>query len=137
MKSVSKYPPFIPILFSWKALRSTEGWAALQHHAIIRTTLTLYPPSNTSPTDRTPPRILVHLKQGSFFTLRPQGVDHSSFVPVWFPGNIYDLEGALPLAIDLPVSPSQTEPTKYEVFVSADYEVFHQYLQHQYLIDSH
>ncbi|KIM48997.1 hypothetical protein M413DRAFT_92377 [Hebeloma cylindrosporum] len=106
----------------WKALRSTEGWAALQHHAVIRTTLTLHPPSNPGSVDRTP-RIHVHLKQGSFFALRPQGVDHSSFIPVWYPGNIYDLERALPLLIDLPVFPSLTEPTKYEIFVSADYEL--------------
>ena len=127
--------PFIPNPFSWKALRSTEGWAALQHHALIRTTLTLHPPSNPRNIDRTP-RILVHLKQGSFFALRPQGVVHSSFIPVWYPGNIYDLERAPPLVIDLPVSPSLTEPTKYDIFVSADYEVFHKHLQHLHLIDS-
>ena len=126
--------PFIPDPFSWKTLRSIEGWAALQHHALIRTILTLHPPLNPRNIDRTP-RILVHLKQGSFFALRPLGVDHSSFIPVWYPGNIYDLECAPPLAVDLPVSPSLTEPTKYEIFVSADYEVSHKQLQHPHLID--
>ena len=103
---------------SWIALRATEGWAALQHHATLRTTLILYPPTNVSHT----PRLLVDLKQGSYFTLRPQAQDVSTFVPEWYAGNIYNMERALPHVVELPSTISHAEPTKFDLFVSGDYE---------------
>ncbi|KDR81373.1 hypothetical protein GALMADRAFT_263657 [Galerina marginata CBS 339.88] len=105
----------------WKALRSTEGWAALQHHAVLRTTITLYPPTDLVFGDS--PQLLISLKQGSYFALRPQGQDVSSFVPEWYAGNIYDLEHALAHVVYLPAVPSLNKPTKYDLFVSGDYEI--------------
>ena len=105
----------------WKQLRSTEGWAALQHHAVLRTTVTVHPPSN--PKNSSPPQLLVDLKQASYFALRPQEQDISAFVPEWCAGNIYDLERPLPHVVDLPTPPSTKNPTKYDLFVSGDYEV--------------
>ncbi|KAF8197391.1 hypothetical protein BJ912DRAFT_1078312, partial [Pholiota molesta] len=104
----------------WKSLRSTEGWAALQHHAILRTTLTIYPPK--SPQNDVP-NLLVDLKQGSYFALRPEKYDSSDFVPQWFAGNIYDIERAPSHATPLPTPPSSIEPTQYDLFVSGDYEI--------------
>ncbi|PPQ74189.1 hypothetical protein CVT26_004486 [Gymnopilus dilepis] len=102
-------------------LRSTEGWAALQHHAVLRTTVTVHPPSNSK--NSSPPQLLVDLKQASYFALRPQEQDISAFVPEWCAGNIYDLERPLPHVVDLPTPPSTKNPTKYDLFVSGDYEI--------------
>ncbi|KAG6832731.1 hypothetical protein H0H92_012303 [Tricholoma furcatifolium] len=106
----------------WESLRATEGWAALQHHAVLRTTLTLYPPPS-SLGNQSPPHLLVHLVQGSFFTILPADPgERRDFVPQWRAGNIYDMEQALPCAVDLPTPPNLRKPTVYEVFVSGDYE---------------
>ncbi|KAF8876046.1 hypothetical protein CPB84DRAFT_1838726 [Gymnopilus junonius] len=105
----------------WKQLRATEGWAALQHHAILRTTVTLYPPANRAVDN--PPQLLVDLRRASYFALRPQVEAMSTFIPEWFAGNIYDLERALPHVVDLPSVPSPDKPTNYDLFVSGDYEI--------------
>ena len=70
------------------------------------------------------PCLLVRLKQGSFFTLRPQTQPISSFTPEWYAGNIYDMERAQSRVVLLPGNPSLLEPTSYDVFISGDYEVF-------------
>lgn len=44
-------------------------------------------------------------------------------VPEWYAGNIYDMQRGTPQSVRLPVPPSRTEPTVYDVFVSGDYEV--------------
>lgn len=106
----------------WESIRATEGWAALQHHAVLRTTLTLYPPSDSVADSKVAaPRLLVQLKQGSYFTVLPSN-NHSG-TPQWHSGNIYALERALPRAVDLPVTPSYNAPTQYDIYVSGDYEV--------------
>jgi len=91
----------------------------LQHHAILRTTLTIFPPAKAT---SSPPRLLVDLKQVSYFTLRPQSEDLSTFVPEWYAGNIYDMERAVPHAVELPSVVSILKPTKFDLFVSGDYE---------------
>jgi hypothetical protein len=50
-------------------------------------------------------------------------MERSSWVPEWFSGNIYDMERALPQVVKFPVLPLSTEPTKYDIYVSGDYEV--------------
>ncbi|KAJ3508201.1 hypothetical protein NLJ89_g5882 [Agrocybe chaxingu] len=102
----------------WKSLRSYEGWAALQHHAVLRTTLTLQPPSDPIANSI---RLLFDLKQVSYFTIIPQ--DGSPASPEWHAGNIYDMERALPELVELPTDPSLSNPTKYDLFVSGDYEI--------------
>ncbi|KAF7359398.1 Transmembrane protein [Mycena sanguinolenta] len=105
----------------WSDLRATEGWAALQHHAVLHINLTLYP---TSGSNATPPRLLVQLVQGSYIAIVPEASgSESSSPPEWHAGNIYALERTLPRAIDLPTPPSTTSPTTYHVFVSGDYEI--------------
>ena len=95
----------------------------MQHHAIFRTTLTLFPQVDTNSQINQSPRLLVELKQGSYFTLRPQNQPLSSFVPEWYAGNIYDMERAQSRVVLLPDTPSLLEPTSYDVFISGDYEV--------------
>ncbi|KAJ7074338.1 hypothetical protein C8F01DRAFT_1043491 [Mycena amicta] len=101
----------------WSDLRATEGWSALQHHAVLLTTLTVFPPTSGSPN---PPRLLVQLIQGSYFTILDSEL---STVPEWHAGNIYAMDRTLPRAVDLPTAPSTTSPTTYLVFVSGDYEI--------------
>lgn len=108
----------------WESLRATEGWAALQHHAVLRTSLTIYPPASASELALVP-YLLIHLSQGSYFTVLPSAdsIERSSWVPEWYSGNIYDMERALPQIVKLPVLPSLTRPTKYDIYVSGDYEI--------------
>ncbi|KAJ7756820.1 hypothetical protein DFH07DRAFT_473596 [Mycena maculata] len=105
----------------WNDLRATEGWAALQHHAVLHTNLTLHPPHNS---DASPvPRLLVQLIQGSYIAIIPESDSPLSSPPEWHAGNIYAMERTLPRAIQLPSPPSATGPTTYHVFVSGDYEI--------------
>jgi hypothetical protein len=43
--------------------------------------------------------------------------------PEWYAGNIYNMERATPRLVHLPTRPSTNSPTKYDIFVSGDYEV--------------
>ena len=113
-------------LLSWASLRATEGWAALQHHAVLRTTLTVHPPCPDSQPPPVVPNFLVELKGGSFFALVPADVEwkqrHDS-VPEWYSGNIYQVDCAPPHLVNLPTVPSAVSPTVYYLYVSGDYEV--------------
>ncbi|KAI0295492.1 hypothetical protein BC826DRAFT_1104235 [Russula brevipes] len=89
----------------WAVLRATEGWAALQHHAVLRTTVILHPPRSDFPQQKAIPNVLVELRRGSFFTLVPADIDwkhRHDFVPEWA---------------------SAVSPTVYHLYVSGDYEV--------------
>ncbi|KAJ7093157.1 hypothetical protein C8R44DRAFT_399607 [Mycena epipterygia] len=105
----------------WSDLRATEGWAALQHHAVLHTNITLYPPRH--PDSSPAPRLLVQLVQGSYITIVPASDAEPFSPPEWHAGNIYAMERTLPRAIELPTPPSTTSPTTYHVFVSGDYEI--------------
>ena len=92
----------------------------MQHHTVLKTSFTLYPPLGTLD----PPHLRIELKQGSFFTVRPSPEFQSeSTVPEWYPGNIYAIERAIPVTVPLPILPSKSVPTTYDIFVSGDYEV--------------
>lgn len=113
-------------IHSWPSLRATEGWAALQHHAVLRTTLTVHPPRCNLQPPLTVPNLLVKLKGGSFFTLVPADVDwkqRHDFVPEWYSGNIYQVDCAPPHLVNLPTVPSAVSPTVYYLYLSGDYEV--------------
>ncbi|KAK0431695.1 uncharacterized protein EV420DRAFT_772169 [Desarmillaria tabescens] len=103
----------------WESLRATEGWAALQHHAVLRSTLTVHPPIN--PSKSTPvPHLLVQLIQGSYFTILPKNGRRE---PQWYSGNIYAMERSLPQQAPLPTTPSNDSVTHYDIFISGDYEI--------------
>ncbi|KAJ6618285.1 hypothetical protein B0H10DRAFT_2164198 [Mycena sp. CBHHK59/15] len=105
----------------WSALQATEGWAAVQHHAVLRTSITLYPPqeSDASP----PPRLLVQLIQGSYIAILSASGSEPRPPAEWHAGNIYAMERTLPRAVELPSAPSTISPTTYDVYVSGDYEI--------------
>lgn len=110
----------------WASLRATEGWAALQHHAVLRATLTIHPPCSDSQPSPAVPNFLVELKGGSFFTLVPADVEwkqRHDFVPEWYSGNIYNVDCAPPHLVNLPTVPSAVSPTVYHLYVSGDYEI--------------
>lgn len=112
--------------YRWEAIRATEGWAGLQHHALLHTTITVTPPSGLSQNEQVePPRLLVELLQGSFFTILPSRDAHrpAELVPKWYMGNIYAMNRVLPQTVPLPAAPSLRGPATYEIFVSGDYEV--------------
>ncbi|KAI4528329.1 hypothetical protein K525DRAFT_252265 [Schizophyllum commune Loenen D] len=91
----------------WKALRATEGWAALQHHALLHGTLTI-------PKSATHHRLLVSLIQGSYFTILPRG--KSGLEPQWYADNIYDLSASQPQSVPI-------EPGEYDIWVAGNYEI--------------
>ncbi|KAA1474811.1 alpha/beta-hydrolase, partial [Dentipellis sp. KUC8613] len=105
----------------WNALRATEGWAALQHHSVLHTTLTVHPPDNASQA----PQLLFDLKQGTFFTILPRLPNNglSELAPEWYTGNVYNMERSLPQPVWLPSPPSLNSSTVYDVYVSGDYEI--------------
>ncbi|KAI0005870.1 hypothetical protein BJV74DRAFT_761059, partial [Russula compacta] len=112
----------------WAFLRATEGWAALQHHTILRTTLTVLPPRSGSDSKLSPAalKFLLELKRGSFFTVVPADVEweqRRDFVPKWYSGNIYDVHSGPPHLVKLPTIPSAGSPTVYHLYVSGDYEI--------------
>ncbi|CAL1703964.1 unnamed protein product [Somion occarium] len=107
----------------WDSLRRTEGWAALQHHSLLRTAIVIQPLLSGS-TDETlsSPRLSVSMLQGSLFTITPSS-PNLNFTPKWYAGNIYAMGASLPQAVSLPEPPSPTEPTVYHLFLSGDYEI--------------
>ncbi|TFK67890.1 hypothetical protein BDN72DRAFT_821909 [Pluteus cervinus] len=105
----------------WEALRATEGWAALQHHALLHSTLTVHPPLPGYALATENPTLQVELVQASYFTIIPK--DTPGVVPKWYTGNIYAIESGLPHRVPLPVLPSLQEATEYDIFISADYEI--------------
>ncbi|TFK46034.1 hypothetical protein OE88DRAFT_1729383 [Heliocybe sulcata] len=110
----------------WATIRATEGWAALQHHSVLRTTLTVSPPQSaeTFGHDAEGPKLVARLQQGSFFTILPAlNSNETRPTPEWHYGNIYAMGGDPPQTVTLPVSPSRTEATVYDIFVSGDYEI--------------
>ncbi|KAJ3806599.1 hypothetical protein F5876DRAFT_90994 [Lentinula aff. lateritia] len=104
----------------WSSLRDSEGWAALQHHAVLKTSLTVYPVFGSNSNSR-PPHLRIKLVGGSYFTIISS--NSTGKVPRWYAGNIYDMERALPRVVELPEAPSFDKPTTYDVFVSGDYEI--------------
>lgn len=110
----------------WASLRAAEGWAALQHHSVLRTSLTVYPPSFQQGHEADPPHLLLNVQQGTFFALRPVETSpylNEGFVPKWHAGNVYAMDAAPPHAVPLPFPPSLTGPTTYDLIISGDYEV--------------
>jgi hypothetical protein len=109
----------------WASLRATEGWAALQHHVVLRTTLTILPPQSDSDSQTPPtvPNLLLQIKRGSFFTLIPTDVENHVFIPEWYSGNIYEVDYAPSHLVRFPTVPSPVSPTVYHLYISGDYEV--------------
>jgi hypothetical protein len=109
-------------LYRWNAIRATEGWSALQHHAVLHTELVLTPPPDSDST-ATPPRFLVaDVRQASFFALIPATVP-ANYTPSWHNGNIYNLANSPTHVVELPDPPALHQPTTFHLIVSGDYEI--------------
>ncbi|KZT53551.1 hypothetical protein CALCODRAFT_474549 [Calocera cornea HHB12733] len=96
----------------WKDIRSTGGWAALQHHSLLHTTVTI-PPLIV------PYQLELRLSQASFFCLLPRSVATPS-TPHWHHANIYGLKHYPPTLLQIAAS---AEEQVYDLWVSADYEI--------------
>ncbi|KAG1749124.1 uncharacterized protein EDB91DRAFT_1235611 [Suillus paluster] len=96
----------------WEQLRATEGWAALQHHNVLRTYLTA------------DPRLRVECLQGAYFTVLPgDETAWTAHLPEWHMGNVYALERAPLQFVSLPMSPYQDKATRYQVVLCSPYEI--------------
>ncbi|KAJ3553575.1 hypothetical protein NM688_g3536 [Phlebia brevispora] len=111
----------------WTSLRASEGWAALQHHTVLRTSVTVYPPTASDEEVEGAPHLLIDVKQGSFFTVLPSWdsspSDRIDATPRWYAGNIYSMNAAPTQIVPLPTSPAIDQPTTYDLFISGDYEI--------------
>jgi len=105
----------------WDHLRKTEGWAALQYHALLHSTFTVRPPANARENPIKTPQLSVDLLRGSFFAIFPFN-QSKGIVQEWHAGNIYEITGESEAVIDLP-GLSWTEPTCFHILVSGDYEI--------------
>lgn len=115
----------------WERLRATEGWAALQYHALLHSTFTVYPPSDSRESEGKCVKSEVELLRGSFFSIYP--ISEQSPLE-WHAGNIYEDTRGQPEAI-LDISDiSWSEPTTFHVLISGDYEVCGPPLLIMYLI---
>ncbi|KAG9003012.1 hypothetical protein FRB93_011299 [Tulasnella sp. JGI-2019a] len=112
----------------WASIRETQGWASLQHHSILRSTITISPSNIKTVTDRVqrptaPHSLAISVKLGSFFAILPRGQGLKLGEDVaWYPGDIYGLGGP-PHLIPLPTNLSLSSPFICDIFISVDYEI--------------
>jgi len=109
----------------WEQLRATEGWAALQHQNVLRTYITLYPPTSIQEgVQELDPRLRIGCMQGAYFVILPgDETAWTTHVPEWHMGNVYAIERAPVQLVSLPTSPSRDRATKYQIVLGAPYEV--------------
>lgn len=108
----------------WEQLRATEGWAALQHHNVLRTYLTVYPPDSKQGRTEADPRLRVECLQGAYFSILPgDETTWTTHVLEWHMGNVYALERAPIQFVSLPVSPYRDKATRYQVVLCVPYEI--------------
>ncbi|KAG1883042.1 hypothetical protein F4604DRAFT_1740396 [Suillus subluteus] len=108
----------------WEQLRATEGWAALQHHNVLRTYLTVYPPDSKQERTEADPRLRVECLQGAYFSILPgDETTWTTHVSEWHMGNVYALERAPVQFVSLPTSPCRVKATRYQVVLCGPYEI--------------
>ncbi|KAG1842649.1 hypothetical protein DFJ58DRAFT_731968 [Suillus subalutaceus] len=108
----------------WEQLRATEGWAALQHHNVLRTYLTVYPPDSKQERIEADPRLRVECLQGAYFSFLPgDETTWTTHVSEWHMGNVYALERAPVQFVSLPTSPCRAKATRYQVVLCGPYEI--------------
>ncbi|KAG1879397.1 hypothetical protein C8R48DRAFT_752447 [Suillus tomentosus] len=108
----------------WEQLRATEGWAALQHHNVLRTYFTVYPPDSKQGSAEADPRLRVECLQGAYFSILPDDeTTWATHVSEWHMGNVYALERAPVQFVSLPTSPCRDKTTRYQVVLGGSYEI--------------
>lgn len=110
----------------WKQLRAIFGWAALQHHGLVHTVLTISPPpgGSSEPILDDSARIQLHLslKQASFVGFKPRHKSATGFQSVWYEGDIYD-QSPHGRIVSLPATSLVDDKLEFDVFLSVDYEI--------------
>ncbi|KAG8735497.1 hypothetical protein FRC10_010459 [Ceratobasidium sp. 414] len=92
----------------WESIRATEGWAGLQHHALLHTTIRIDPPPVTNDLGRPEPTfLLLSAMQCSHIAVLDMSL--SSTVPRWHAGNIYAYPDAPAIRIPLIFNGSTTD----------------------------
>jgi hypothetical protein len=78
----------------WEQLRATEGWAALQHHNVLRTYFTLYLLDEEG-TQEVDPLLRVECLQSAYFAILPgDETAWTTHIPEWHMVNVYALKNA-------------------------------------------
>ncbi|KAG9120200.1 DEAH-box ATP-dependent RNA helicase prp43, partial [Ceratobasidium sp. 392] len=122
----------------WESIRATEGWAGLQHHALLHTTIRLNPPRLANDLERTTPTyLLLSAVQCSHIAV----LDRSSSTAVlrWHTGNIYAYSDAPPTRIPVFLNRLENDETledlsegivlsdgevkELDVLIGLDYEI--------------
>jgi len=106
----------------WSYMRATQGWAGLQHHSLVHSTLTISPPKEEGRLINRPHHLLIDVKQASWFCLRERGAESLGGRVSWHYGNIYQLAGPHQ-TIRLPSNISISHLTVFDLWISADYEI--------------
>ncbi|KAH7320546.1 hypothetical protein B0J17DRAFT_685121 [Rhizoctonia solani] len=117
----------------WESIRATEGWAGLQHHALLHTKIRLIPPQPHATFFALRPTYLV-LSASQCSYIAVFGPKEESLTPRWYTCNIYDHAGMPPIRV--PLKPhlgsylarrdsvgSILETIELDVLVSLDYEI--------------
>ncbi|KAF8319982.1 hypothetical protein DL93DRAFT_2074299 [Clavulina sp. PMI_390] len=120
IESADKYTVRYPDV-RWADIRAIFGWAGLQHHSLVHTTLVLRPNTPSLP-ERVPLR--VSLKQASYIALVPR-LSSGGSIPAdveWHEGDIY---AASPheFLVSVPTSHAVDGAVEFDVFMSFDYEI--------------
>lgn len=108
----------------WRELRNIFGWAALQHHTLLHTVLTVTLPRDRilSSSSNGGLHIRFSLKQASFVSFVPRNAtDDVPFVS-WHEGDIY-AQSPHESLISLPASHAIGSTLEYDVFISVDHEI--------------
>ncbi|KAG8710352.1 hypothetical protein FRC08_017273 [Ceratobasidium sp. 394] len=126
----------------WESIRATEGWAGLQHHVLLHTTMRIDPSSLTGDLGgATPTYLLLSAIQCSHVAVLDMSL--SPTVPRWHTGNIYAYPDAPAIRIPLIFNGSVTdhgripssdgslegihiprdEPKELDLLIGLDYEI--------------
>lgn len=121
---LQKFPGIYLIkrLLRWQELRYTEGWAALQHHAVLHSQLTVTPPADYQGEAYKVPTLRADIKFASYFALIPSEPP-LPFAPAWHTANIYNLPKSPVQLVPFPTHPTPNQSTTYHIVASGDYEV--------------
>ncbi|KAG8792028.1 hypothetical protein FRC12_007461 [Ceratobasidium sp. 428] len=121
----------------WESIRATEGWAGLQHHVLLHTTITIDPPRRDNSERIRPIYLLLSGIQCSHIAVFD--ASSPSIVPRWHTGNIYAYSDAPPTRIPLffdsdgetknsnslleGITLVEGETKKLDVLIGLDYEI--------------
>lgn len=131
------YSIFFPDI-RWENIRLTEGWAGLQHHSLLHTTIRLLPLQLLNAfTNSQPVHLVLAASQCSYIAILNPHQVAGPVTPRWYTCNIYGFSDAPRIRIPLDLTqfkqvvselPSLHNKTKvstieFDVLISLDYEI--------------